>query len=409
MKNFSKFYEQLFEQKSYDFNSSQLDIGYFMATDKIFNYSLKMIPDSVLSSDDSRQMVDDIHITVLYGIHTHDFDEFKKVVRDSGVKNIKVKLGKISKFVKDEVSDVIYIAVEPDFNLTALRGFLKNNLVNTQTHENYTPHVTLAVVKSNSCDHLLGDDVFVGESIDFSQITFSDKNGNKKVYYFWNSLNPLNENATTVAPTSVATGQFQNRVGPVAFRKTLSEKVKDKLKGGEADGISDSNFDPKELKMGIAEEMEHTDDENLAKEIAKDHLIEDPKYYSRMKLYMESVDPARASIYAKAKQMMLTHQSHGIWKDPKGTSFLLDKNDFKKVDDSKTKEVADHFRQKGYSVTHHKDNVLVTKKGSHVGKDEVDEHLSKHFKDGKFKTSKIKTVDSNQKEFNSVMVKHLNG
>jgi hypothetical protein len=221
----------------------------------------------------------------------------------------------------------------------------------------------------------------------------------------------LKEDApSTVAPDSTATGQHAKRAGDVAkFKKEVSEKVKDKLEGGEADHISDSNFDPKELKMGIEEEMEHTNDKKIAKEIAKDHLIEDPKYYSRMKLYDESVDPQTVNKYAQAKQKMLVHSSHGIWKDPHGGSYSWEGANFKKVDDGKTKDVADHLRTNGYSIKHHKDNILVSKKNSHVDKEEVEKHLSKHFKDKKFKSSSIKTTDTNGKEFSSVMVKHLDG
>ena len=36
--------------------------------------------------------------------------------------------------------------------------------------------------------------------------------------------------------------------------------------------------------MGIRAEMEHTDDPAIAKIIAKDHLVELPDYYSRLKV-----------------------------------------------------------------------------------------------------------------------------
>ena len=39
----------------------------------------------------------------------------------------------------------------------------------------------------------------------------------------------------------------------------------------------------KQLEMGMKVEMEHTDNEKKAKEIAMDHLWEDPKYYSKLK------------------------------------------------------------------------------------------------------------------------------
>jgi hypothetical protein len=38
-----------------------------------------------------------------------------------------------------------------------------------------------------------------------------------------------------------------------------------------------------QLKMGLKVEMEHTDDRDLAMKIAKDHLVEDPRYYSKLK------------------------------------------------------------------------------------------------------------------------------
>ena len=41
--------------------------------------------------------------------------------------------------------------------------------------------------------------------------------------------------------------------------------------------------DRKELKMGIKDEMEHTDDKWTAMKIALDHLKEDPQYYSKLK------------------------------------------------------------------------------------------------------------------------------
>jgi hypothetical protein len=41
--------------------------------------------------------------------------------------------------------------------------------------------------------------------------------------------------------------------------------------------------DPKELAEGIKVEAEHTDDINLREKIARDHLAENPNYYSKLK------------------------------------------------------------------------------------------------------------------------------
>jgi hypothetical protein len=50
----------------------------------------------------------------------------------------------------------------------------------------------------------------------------------------------------------------------------------DLIPGGKGDTSSPQSFDPHELAMGMKVEMEHTRDQRLAKEIAIDHLTEDP-------------------------------------------------------------------------------------------------------------------------------------
>ena len=55
------------------------------------------------------------------------------------------------------------------------------------------------------------------------------------------------------------------------------------LVGGAGDNRPDSDFDPEALADGTRHEMEHTDDAAAAKEIAKDHLSEDPQYYVKLR------------------------------------------------------------------------------------------------------------------------------
>jgi hypothetical protein len=52
---------------------------------------------------------------------------------------------------------------------------------------------------------------------------------------------------------------------------------------GKHDFAPDSDFNKKELNMGIKVEMEHTDNKIIAKLIAKDHLKEVKDYYTRLK------------------------------------------------------------------------------------------------------------------------------
>lgn len=56
----------------------------------------------------------------------------------------------------------------------------------------------------------------------------------------------------------------------------------DVLEGGKADSIPESAFDPKSVERGARVEREHTVDKTIAKEIARDHLAEDPKYYEKL-------------------------------------------------------------------------------------------------------------------------------
>lgn len=60
-------------------------------------------------------------------------------------------------------------------------------------------------------------------------------------------------------------------------------EYKDQLKGGMADKKKPSDFDQEQLEIGTKHEMEHTGDHSKAREIAMDHLAEDPKYYEKLK------------------------------------------------------------------------------------------------------------------------------
>ena len=65
------------------------------------------------------------------------------------------------------------------------------------------------------------------------------------------------------------------------FYEHLTEDV-DSLVGGVGDVTAPSNVNTKELSIGVQVEMEHTNDEKIATEIAMDHLTEDPQYYSKL-------------------------------------------------------------------------------------------------------------------------------
>ena len=82
--------------------------------------------------------------------------------------------------------------------------------------------------------------------------------------------------------------------------RILSNEAADKLHGGTADNMPKSKFNKKELSMGIDDEKEHTDDEDVASEIARDHLANDPNYYTHAK--EAGLDEKKDRCYKLAKQ-----------------------------------------------------------------------------------------------------------
>lgn len=85
-------------------------------------------------------------------------------------------------------------------------------------------------------------------------------------------------------------GENANRIRRLSLPVAERSSWKDKLTGGLADKNKPSDFDPQELAIGVKHELEHTNDKSLAKEIAMDHLAEDPHYYSKLSESSENDD-----------------------------------------------------------------------------------------------------------------------
>jgi len=62
----------------------------------------------------------------------------------------------------------------------------------------------------------------------------------------------------------------------------LSEDNGNQVQGGKADEKDPIDFNPQQIMIGMGIEMEHTDDPKIALEIAMDHLMEIPDYYTRL-------------------------------------------------------------------------------------------------------------------------------
>ena len=96
-----------------------------------------------------------------------------------------------------------------------------------------------------------------------------------------------------------------------------------KLSGGKGDSALPSSTDTAELALGVQIESEHTDDPEIATEIAADHLAEDPKYYSKLiaaGLTDEFPPTANSGLGDPASPM------NDVSKSGKGSGFMVGKN-----------------------------------------------------------------------------------
>lgn len=83
------------------------------------------------------------------------------------------------------------------------------------------------------------------------------------------------------------------------FYDVTEDVVADYLShAGEAKDIPDSEFDPVKLAVGVLVEVEHSDDFDVAKEIAKDHLVEDGDYYGKYIFPEQAIDTIEDEVVA---------------------------------------------------------------------------------------------------------------
>ena len=101
----------------------------------------------------------------------------------------------------------------------------------------------------------------------------------------------------------------------------MEEGDEEELKGGLGDNKKDEEFDEKQLEKGEEVEKEHTDDEDIANEIAKDHLTEKKDYYDKL----EDMEKKESSLNKKADHYM--DPNFGLWVASLGNSLQGEKLD----------------------------------------------------------------------------------
>lgn len=178
---FRQYLDNLVEMNGvkYSFSSVQINFGGSLAH-KIVQWGEHHIKESDLFSDPddpSFGREDEMHITVLYGIHTTSLNKIKNLLK--GQKPFEVNLGKVTMFDKaDKPFSVVKIDVESE-ELKKLHDMLKNSLKVTVTYPIFRPHITIAYIKKKHCEDIKGNRDFEKSKLPINYLTFSSKDGTK--------------------------------------------------------------------------------------------------------------------------------------------------------------------------------------------------------------------------------------
>lgn len=158
----------------YSYACTKVDLPRDTAKD-IINWGNKNISDDILfTDDDSQGREDDIHITLFYGIKKDDPKELRDIF--SKIKPFEVRLGLINAFKDRDDHDVIKIEAESG-DLEKLHYNIRNNIDNKNDFPTYEPHITIAYVKKDSVNDLIGSEEFKGKTFIADNITFSPSEG----------------------------------------------------------------------------------------------------------------------------------------------------------------------------------------------------------------------------------------
>ena len=112
---------------------------------------------------------------------------------------------------------------------------------------------------------------------------------------------------------------------------------KDQIPGGISDGNPDSKYDEKQIEKGVKIELEHTDDIDLAREIAKDHLEEFPDYYDNL----EEMETKMKKDKKQTKAFNLKNKKAQLVQPPEIMEFINKEKRNKEIENSKTMDKKD--------------------------------------------------------------------
>ena len=163
----------------YSFSSVQINLPNDLSK-KIVNWGKNNIDDDIIFRDPTNPTFgreNEIHVTVLYGIHSKVSKDTRMLVKN--VKPFTIRLGKISIFDTSDFFDVVKIEVDSK-ELHDLNKSFRHKLTYTNKYKGYKPHVTIAYVKHGKGKQFVGKTPFLGSSFEADHVMFSSREGGKE-------------------------------------------------------------------------------------------------------------------------------------------------------------------------------------------------------------------------------------
>ncbi len=146
----------LLEMK-YSYSVVMINLPIFLS-EELFSWGKKLIPDNILvENDEAGGREDEFHVTVKYGLV--DSTPSPKLIRIlSDFKPFMVGIDKVSLFKNGEKKgfDVVKCEVISE-DLRKLNKKICDSCKFVDEYKTYNPHVTIAYVKPDSCNHLVGE------------------------------------------------------------------------------------------------------------------------------------------------------------------------------------------------------------------------------------------------------------
>lgn len=160
----------------YDYSSVQYNFPDSISKEIINWGKHKVSDEDVFSEKEKYGREDEIHVTVLYGIHSDSPEKVRRMLHE--FPPFEIQLGKTSAFTTNDRYDVLKLDVFSD-ELRELNKTLRKNVVHTSNFKVYRPHVTISYLKNNCGEKYVGNSRFEGKSIWVKNLTFSSTNGTK--------------------------------------------------------------------------------------------------------------------------------------------------------------------------------------------------------------------------------------